>query len=311
MRLLLTGATGYIGTAVAARLTEAGHDVVALVRPTSTTSGLPAGTTIVPGDITDPAALRAAASDVDGVVHVAPSGGADVDRAAARAYVDALRGRGGPLVWTTGVWVLGPTESAATEDSPAAPIAIVSDRPAVERLVLTAADEGVRAVVLRPGVVHGRGRGIPAMLVDGAREAGVGQVVGAGDARWPMVHVDDLADLYLAAVERASAGAVLHGVTEEGVRVADLAAAAASAAGLAPRTAVVPLAEAADRFGAPFAEALALRQAVSASRTRFALGWHPRRPGAVADVAAGSYGALAGTAGSTDTAGTAGTADAA
>ncbi|GEN79393.1 NAD-dependent epimerase/dehydratase family protein [Actinotalea fermentans] len=289
MELLLTGATGYLGGVVARRLAEAGHALTAVVREPSRATGLPAGTRLVQGAVESPEVLADAASRVDGVVHLAPSGGLATDLAAARAFTDALAGRGGVLVWTTGVWVLGPTDGgAAAEDSPTAPIALVHDRVAAERAVLSAADV-VRAVVLRPGIVHGHGGGIPALLVEQARRAGTGVVTGAADVRWPMVHVDDLADLYVAAVERAASGSVLHGVAEEGVPVTDLATAAAHAAGAGPGWTVRSTAETATEVGAAFADALATSQVVSATRTRFALGWHPRRVGAVTDVAAGSY----------------------
>lgn len=289
MELLLTGATGYLGGAVARRLAAAGHGISAVVRAGSKVSGLPEGTRLVPGDLGAPELLAAAAAQADGVVHLAPSGGLRTDETVVQALVGALAGRGGALVWTTGVWVLGPTGGGtATEGSPTAPVALVRDRVAVERAVMAATND-VRAVVLRPGIVHGHGRGIPAMLVDQARRAGTGVVTGAPDVRWPMVHVDDLADLYLAAVERAAAGSVLHGVAEEGVLVADLATAAAQAAGARPGWQVRSTAEAATELGAPFAEALATSQVVGSTRTRFALGWHPRRPGAVTDVADGSY----------------------
>lgn len=293
MTLLLTGATGYIGTAVTARLVDAGHEVVALVRPGSGTARLPAGTRTVPGDVGDVASLRRALAQVeqlDGVVHLSAAGGAHVDLPAAATFADALRDRRGLLLWTSGVWVLGRTAgAAAAEDSPTAPIAIVADRPTVEQRVLAAAADGVRAVVLRPGVVHGRGAGIPALLVDRARTDGVGRHPGEDGVRWPMVHVDDLADLYVAAVERAAAGTVLHGVAEEGVPVRDLAAAAALAVGLPARSERWPDADVVAAVGAPFAEALGLHQVVGSAATRAALGWEPSRPGAVADVAEGSY----------------------
>lgn len=295
MKLLVTGATGYIGSVVVARLADAGHEPVALVRAGSPTAArLPHGTRVVAGDVVDAAGLRAAlaeAGPLDGVVHLAPSAGGDADRAAATALADAVRPRGGLLLWTTGVWVLGRTgPDAVDEDAPTAPIAIVRERADVERHVLATASD-VRAVVLRPGVVHGRGGGIPAMLVDRARTDGVGRHAGADDVTWPMVHVDDLADLYVAAVERAEAGAVLHGVAEPAVPARALAAAAAVAAGLPAAAERWP--DAADVVGAPFAEALGLRQAVDAARTRAALGWTPSRPGALDDVAHGSYAAPA------------------
>ncbi len=110
--------------------------------------------------------------------------------------------------------------------------------------------------------------------------------------RWPMVHVDDLADLYVAALERADAGTLLHAVAEEAVPVVELAAAAARAAGVAGTVEAWPLGDARAALGALFADALALDQACSGSRARGLLGWQPRRPGAVDDLAEGSYAAI-------------------
>ncbi len=286
MKILLTGATGYVGSVVAERLQEHGHELVVLVRDGRRSRDLPAGADPVVGDLADPSGLRQTLPPVDGVVHLASATPAD------KELVDVLSGTvegpDGPLVWTSGVWVLGATTgTVADELSPTRPIELVAQRPEVESAV--AARRDVRPVVLRPGIVHGRGGGIPRLLVDMAREHGTGRVVGDGSARWPMVHLDDLADLYVAALERAAPGAVLHGVAEAGVPAADLARAAATVAGAPPEVEPWPTADAATTLGAAFAEALALDQAVSATRTRFALGWHPRRVGALTDIAAGSY----------------------
>lgn len=125
------------------------------------------------------------------------------------------------------MWVLGATGAdPVTEDTLADPPVIVAYRPRIEQRVLVTADDGVRAVVVRPGIVHGRGGGIPALLVNLAREHGEPRFAGEEDVRWPMVHVDDLAGLFVLAVERAPGGTVWHGVAEEAVPVRDLAAAA-------------------------------------------------------------------------------------
>ncbi|RJK97698.1 NAD-dependent epimerase/dehydratase family protein [Vallicoccus soli] len=292
MRVLLVGATGYVGSAVAERLAGAGHEVVALLRP-GRDAPPPVGE-VRRGDLRDPASLTAAVTgEVDAVVHAgAPTGDGAVDAAAVEALLAPLRTGGGTFVLTSGVWVLGGTGSATLDESaPVAPVALVRERPAVEQRVLAAAADGVRAVVLRPGVVHGRGGGIPRLLVDLARTHGAGRYVGA-PVGWPMVHVDDLADLYAVALERATAGTVLHGVAEPSVPVVELADAAARAAGLGGGAAAWPLAEARAALGAPFADALALDQSVSAERTRRSLGWRPFRPGAVEDLRA-SYGVAA------------------
>lgn len=297
MNVLLLGATGYIGSAVADHLADAGHRVVGLVRPTeaSSTPGGRLSETRV-GDLHDPVSLTAAVTpDVDAVVHLAtPTGDAGADLAVIDALTAPLAGTGRALVYTSGVWVLGETgPDPVAEDAPTNPLPLVGYRPEVERRVLDAAAAGVRSVVLRPGIVHGRGGGIPSLLVDLARERGHGVAVGHPAVTWPMVQVDDLAELFVLAVAGAAAGSLLHGVAEEAVAMADLAAAAARAAGVAERVEALGLDEAGHRFGEDFAQALALSQACSGARARADLGWVPRRAGAVADLRDGSYAASA------------------
>lgn len=290
MKVLVLGATGYIGSVVTEHLARGGHDVVALLRgepPISTSIH-----DVRVGDLADPSTLVAAVTDdVDAVLHLAaPTGDAAVDLAATDALLRALSDSGRAFVYTSGVWVLGATHSTiADEDSPTRPIDLVRHRPEVEQRVLEAANQGVRSVVVRPGVVHGRGGGIPALLVELARERGTGVHVGAATVRWPMVHVDDLAELFVAALERARAGTLVHAVGEEAVSVVELATAAARAAGAQPAAVSWPVPEAAPHLGQAFAEALALDQACSGARARSELGWSPNRSGAVADLGAGSY----------------------
>ncbi|MFK8911472.1 SgcJ/EcaC family oxidoreductase [Streptomyces sp. YS-3] len=289
MKVLLIGASGYIGSAVSAHLADAGHQVVALVR---TAGRKDTGHEQRVGDLTDPASLtRAVTSDIDAVVDLAPpTGDAEVDAAAITALTDPLRGTGRAFVYASGVWVLGATgPEAADESAPVNPLPIVGYRPAIERQVLDTAADGVRATVIRPGIVHGNGGGIPALLVELARKHGVGTYVGEESVHWPMVHVDDLADLFVAAVEKAPAGTLWHGVTEPAVAVRDLAAAAGAAAGVGGEPQSWPLEDARAELGAPFADALALDQTVSGDAARENLGWLPRRAGAVADVRELSY----------------------
>lgn len=282
MKVLVIGGTGYIGSAVVRRLEAAGSTPVVLVR-----DGFPApdGVEGRVGDLADAGSLRTAvAPDIDAVVHAAtPTGDWDVDREAIETLLDALGGRA--LVYLSGVWVLGPGDGL-TEGSPTDPIPIVSGRPALEDVVLRATD--ARGVVVRPGIVHGDGGGIPSLMIGWARESGTGRFVGDPAVRWPMVHRDDLADLVVLALETAPAGTVLHGVAEPAVPVLELAIAADVAAGGDGRASAWPVADAAAVLSEPFAEALALGQHVLAP-TAQALGWAPRRPGAVADVRDGSY----------------------
>lgn len=285
MKTLVIGGTGYIGQAVVRTLRAAGHSPVVLVRDALT--ALDAVETRL-GDLRDPASLRAAVTDdIDAVVHAAtPTGDWDVDRAAIEHLTAALSSR--PLVYLSGVWVLGRAPEAVDESAPVDPIEIVRGRVRLEETVRRAGT--ARGVVVRPGIVHGAGGGIPAMMVGWARDAAAGRYVGEPTVRWPMVHVDDLADLVLLALDHAEAGAVLHAVAEPAVPVKELAAAADVAAGGTGRAEAWPEADAASQLGAPFATALALEQEVTAPASR-ALGWRPSRPEAVVDLRDGSYAA--------------------
>ncbi|KOX11468.1 MULTISPECIES: NAD-dependent epimerase/dehydratase family protein [unclassified Streptomyces] len=290
MKTLVLGSTGYIGSAVVRRIEAEGHQVVHLVKDASR---LPDGATALKGDLADPAALRAAVTDdIDAVLNLAtPTGEEAVDAAAVDALTEPLRGTGRAFVYTSGVWVLGATGDAALdEDAPTDAIAIVGYRPRIEQRVLDAGRDDVRAVVVRPGIVYGHGGGIPGLMTDWAREHGTGRYVGSAATRWPMVHVDDLAELFVLAVTQADAGSVLHGVAHEAVPVAALAAAADLAAGGTGRAEPWPLEQAAQALGGPFAEALGLNQVVSGQRAVAELGWRPSRPYVLTELAGGDRG---------------------
>ncbi|MFI7695183.1 NAD-dependent epimerase/dehydratase family protein [Nonomuraea sp. NPDC049655] len=283
MKVLVLGATGYIGGAVVERLAEQGHEVAVLVRPAADGSRrVPGVADERHGDLADVAGLAAAITpDIDAIVVAAQLGG---DKEADLAAIGVLTASGRKVVFTSGVWVLGATADGH-EDSPADPIQLVAYRHEIEQLVI---DGG--GSVIRPGVVHGRGGGIPAMMRAQAAERGAGVYVTAGGEphTWTFVHVDDLAELVVAVLERGGAR-VYHGISEEAVPVAEVAEAAARSAGVKPQAEPWPQAEAAQVLGAGFAEALALGQRISATRTRAELGWNPSRPGVVADLTEGSY----------------------
>ena len=283
MRVFVTGATGYVGTAVAEALRAAGHEVVGLARSDDAAARLAgAGCAALRGTLTDADVLARGAREADAVIHLAATGGADqaeVDTAAVRALLDALAGSGKPFLYTSGVWVLGPTgDVVADEDAPANPAALVAWRPALEREVVDAAARGIRSVVIRPGVVYGRGGGTPGGFIASGRKKGVVRYVGDGRQRWPFVHVDDLAALYVLALD-APAGTVLNAAGPS-LPVREVAEAAARATGA--RAEAWPLEEARARLG-PYADALALDQQVSAERAR-ALGWRPSRPSVLEEL---------------------------
>jgi nucleoside-diphosphate-sugar epimerase len=290
VRILIIGARGYLGSSVAERLASTGHEIVELARPGRDQREERHERRF--GDLADPASLTAAVTpDIDAVIHLAtPTGDAATDAAAVAALTDPLRGTGRAFVYTSGVWVLGATGTAtADEGTPVNPIPLVGYRPDIERQVLDTAGDGVRATVVRPGIVHGRGGGIPALLVDLARKHGAPQIVADPAVRWPMIHVDDLADLFAKVVEQAPGGTLWHGVSQPAVPVRELAIAAGRAAGITGEPQVWPLQQAREELGAPFADALALDQSVSGEQARDRLGWQPRHPDSVADLRDGSY----------------------
>ncbi|MDI2127690.1 NAD-dependent epimerase/dehydratase family protein [Yinghuangia seranimata] len=291
MKVLVLGSTGYIGTAVTRRLTQDGHTVVPFLK-TGTTLPPEPGLDVRLGNLTDPDSLRAAVTDdIDAVVNLAtPTGDEHADTAAIDALTQPLRGTGRALVYTSGIWVLGATgDNTATEDTPTDPIDIVGYRPRIEQQVLDAARDDVRTAVIRPGIAYGHGGGIPALMLNWAKENGTGRYVGTPDTRWPMVHIDDLAALYTLVLTKADPGTLWHGIAHTAVGTPALAAAADLAAGGTGRAEPWPLAQAAETLGLPFAQALALDQTISGDRAADLLGWQPTQAHPTTDLTAGSY----------------------
>lgn len=290
MRILVTGATGFIGGGIARAARAAGHSVLALTRGgeeerIQELDGIP-----VRGDLRDPTSLAQASRDVDAVIHAANTQAADaaaVDRAAAEAFVRALRGSDRPFIYTSGVWVLGATgEVPIDEDAPRNPTPIVAWRGALEEQLVAAASERTRTVIIRPGIAYGYGGGIPALLVREARDAGRVRVIGDGRQEWSVAHVDDLGELYIRALE-AMPGSIYNGVSGA-YAMRDLALGACVAAGVEPQIETWSIEEARASMG-PFADALALQQRVSARRAKRELGWRPSQPTILSELLAGTY----------------------
>ena len=285
MRIFLTGGTGYIGTAVLDALVRAGHDVTALVRTNEKARGVTKrGAYPVIGNLSEPESYRAAAEAQDGYIHTAfdsHSGhGPAVEQKALEILLAAAKrprtaGSTAPakrfFVYTSGIWVLGQTPEPATEDSPINPIAMVSFRPAHERMVLDAGDS-LRTMVVRPGVVYGGGDGIVGELFKSASN-GLVRVVGDGNNHWPLVYDRDLADLYARLAGREDAAGVYHANDEGDERVNDIVGAISPYLQVKPDVRHVPIEEARTKMGA-YADALALDQVVRSPRAR-ALGWTP------------------------------------
>lgn len=288
MRVLVTGATGYIGSAVAEALAASGHVVVGLARNEGKARALESlGYQTAPGDLSDPSTLCAAAKDVDGLVHAgfvkSPQGGT-IDRAAVEALLSSLGSVGKPFVYTSGVWVMGDTGGrVAGEMFPLFPPPVVAWRPDVERLVMDSQERGVRGVVIRPAVVYGRGGGFPGQMVLQAREEGAVTIVGEGNNHWTCVHVDDLADLYTRCLDRSAGGELYLAAAGRPVTVRALAEAASHAAGAGGRVKVLTLEEARQSMG-PLADALAMDQKVASTKAGRQLGWIAKRPGVLEEL---------------------------
>jgi nucleoside-diphosphate-sugar epimerase len=297
MRVFLTGATGYIGSAVAERLRAAGHQLSALARSDTAAARLSAaGIEPIRGDFADPKSVAAGARAADGVISLATTYDSGVDGPAIDAILEALAGSNKPFIYTSGIWSHGDTAGEVVdESSPPKPVPLVAWRQGVEDRVIAAAREKIRTIVIRPAIVYGRGGGIPAGFVESARKEGAAQIIGTGENRWPFVHVDDLADLYLLALENAPPGTLLLGVSGEAHPVREVAAAASRGAGANGRIRAWSLEDARKKLGA-YADALVLDQQASGRRAQQLLGWQPHRTDVLEDIERGSY-ALAGATG--------------
>jgi len=298
MRIFVTGASGWIGSAVVADLLAADHQVLGLARSDASAQAIAeAGAEVRRGDIGDLDVLRAAAAESDGVVHlafrhdIAFNGDFDAavatDRAAIEAIGDALAGTDRPLAIAAGVAGLRPAQLATENDRPD-PFPGPGGRILNERTALALAERGVRSMSVRfAPTVHGEGdSGFVAMIVAADRTAGAAAYVGEGANRWPAVHRADAARLVRLGIERAPAGSVLHAIGEEGVAIRDVTEAIGRGLGLPVRS-IAPE-EAGGQFGF-LAGFLALDMPASNDLTRELLSWEPTGPGLVEDLDQGHY----------------------
>src|ERR1700674_5828781 len=271
MRIFLTGATGYIGGSVLDALVRAGHVVTALVRDNEKAARVAArGGQPIIGNLADPESYRAGADGQDGYVHAAFE---TIMAAAKRPRTSgATAAHTRFVIYTSGVWVLGRTSEPATEDAPVNPISIVSWRPDHEDYILAARGDGLRTIVVRPGVVYGGSEGIVGDMFKAASN-GLVRVVGDGNNHWPLVYERDLADLYVRLAARDDAAGVYHANDEGDERVNDIVSAIAPYVSVRPDVRHVPIEEARAKMGS-YAEALSLDQLIRSPRAK-ALGWTP------------------------------------
>ncbi len=293
MNVFLTGATGYIGGAIADALLRTGHTVLGLAHSEKSAKVLQERSmSPLRGDLRDPASIAQGARQADAVIHAATTNSSDMaeaDIAVVEAILAALEETNKPFIYTSGCWVLGNSgASIADEESPTDPPAIVAWRPTLERRILAAAERGMHSIVLRPANVYGRNGGIPAMLINLARQYGTAHYIGTGENHCPMVQVDDLAVAYVRALTRAPAGTLVNIPGGPAKHFKEIAQAISQAAGLGGRTESWSLEDARQILG-PLADALALDLQVSGARAERLLDWAPHAPSVLDDLVHGSY----------------------
>jgi nucleoside-diphosphate-sugar epimerase len=278
MRIFLTGATSLIGAAVAPALARAGHHVMAIVRPTGP---VPArlrehGIEVLTGDLSEVAANRSALDGCDALVHCARDTsprGPEIDRRVIDTCRDVFwRAGAGLMIYASSAWVIGPTRGAVDESAAIDPPEIERDRPATEQAILESQGGGVRAVVVRPGLVYGGDSGIVSDMLRDATN-GIVRVVGSGDNHWPLIYRDDLVDLFVRIVGDAGVAGVVHATDGSDDTVNDLVEAMSSQVTHKPEVRHMSLADARHRMGA-LAEALAMDQIVRSPKA-LAMGWTP------------------------------------
>lgn len=278
MHVFLTGASGYIGSSVLRALLAHGHQVTAIVRSDEKAQRVrDAGGHALVEDVTDTEVVERLLHETDGVVHTASA--PDVDPDFVATVLRAYSGTPKPFVHTGGIFTFG-NSTDISEQSPIDPPELTSWRTANEAVV-RASD--ARTTIVAPGIVYGHGAGIPAMFVgDGTQPV---TLVGDGSQRWTTVHVDDLGELYVLALERAEQDGYIVAATGDNPTVRELAEAGAHGSDVVAESVDASR----ERLGTAFADALLLHQEASGAHARAAYGWNPTHPSLVEDLATGSY----------------------
>lgn len=300
MKVFVTGATGYIGGSLARALLGRGAELRGLARSEASAGALEEmGVVPVRGSLADWSSLVEEARAADATINAADAD----DSFAVSALVSALAGTGKQLIHTSGSSIVGDMAAGLhdapvfSEDSHVAPRFEKAGRVAIDRAVRAAATDGVRSTVICPTMIYGRGRGPKAnsiqvpWLIDLARESGAGRYLGDGANIWSYVHIDDLIDLYLLALESAPAGSFFFAEQGE-CRLRDIAAAISRMLGFAGKIRPLSVDEAARRWSPEAAHfAFGSNSRVTAEKARRMLGWSPTRPGLIEEIERGCYSA--------------------
>ena len=280
MRIFLTGATGYIGSAIVDALLRANHQITALVRTPQAADALASrGVAPVLGDLGTVKWYRAAADGFDSYIHTAADLTAkreEIDRKAIETLMSAAAARAKDtvcsFVYTSGIWVLGSNAQPMDETALPNPGQLLGWRPGHEQLVLQGAGRNLRTAVIRPGIVYGGNRGIVSDLLKNALN-GLIRVIGSGDNHWPLVYHRDLADLYVRVATQQAGSGIYHANDEADETVNTVVEGIVHQMSMPPDVRHVPLEEGRKKLGA-YADALALDQRVRSPRAR-TLGWSP------------------------------------
>jgi nucleoside-diphosphate-sugar epimerase len=296
MRVFVTGASGWIGSATTDDLLEAGHQVIGLARSDASATALAAkGATVLRGDLDDLDGLRRGATEADAVVHLAnkhdwndPAATARAERTAVQTLADALVGTDKPFVVASGLALLAEGRACVeTDRSPA--VGLESMRGGSENLALDYAERGVRTIIARfAPTVHGIGdHGFIAFIAAAARKHGLSGYVGDGSASWAAVHVSDAARMMRLSLDKAPAGTILHAIAEEGVPTREIAE--AIGANLDLPVGSITAEQSIERIGEFVGRFYGVDLRASSQLTRDLLGWTPTGPTLVEDIKAGGY----------------------
>lgn len=289
MKIFITGATGYIGRSVAAAFRRAGHAVYGLVRSNSAAAIL-SESEIIPiiGDLSQPDSYSLIAEKAEVLVHCAfdsSSEGVSLDKLTLQALIAAANKHNLPrtIIYTSGVWVYGNTYGKIVDEAtPLNPLENVNWRPQHEDIAINASHSNLHTVVIRPGCVYGGVGGLTQMWFDSLSEGAV-KMIGDGRNRWSMIHVEDLANLYVLAAEKEMNSIIFNATDGSQVTVKEIVAHIAAIAGIPEQIRMISPEEANKEIG-PFSTGLLVDQMISSQRAQRLLGWSPRHLSFLHDI---------------------------